>query len=174
MLGCFGASELDAGRTREHPLREVVIRRDGGLGVVLVSVGIVDSGHGLTVGRPDGHSRPHTTTTGQQSLSDASHRRLNCMSQTLPPAISEPTDGHRVKGPGDLDLVGAMFASRSVPVHLARGLIGLVLVVVALAMASASAFWLLLVPLAVVLWRGCPTCWTMGLIATRAKNCPLR
>ena len=96
------------------------------------------------------------------------------MSQTLPPTSREATDGSRGGLHGEPDLVGAMFASRSVPVHLARGVIGLVLVVAGLGLAAVSALWLLLVPVAVVLWRGCPTCWTMGLIATRAKTCPRR
>ena len=72
------------------------------------------------------------------------------------------------------DPVGAMFASRSVRVHLVRGALGLLLLVAGLALAHVSAWWLLLAPLAVVLWRGCPSCWTIGLMATRARTCPLR
>lgn len=72
------------------------------------------------------------------------------------------------------DLVGAMFASRSVPVHYARGLLGLVLLVAGLGLAHRSALWLLLVPVTVVLWRGCMSCWTLGLMATRARTCPIR
>jgi hypothetical protein len=68
------------------------------------------------------------------------------------------------------DLVGEMFASRSVPVHYARGLVGLLLLVAGLGLAHLSAWWLLLVPLTVVLWRGCMSCWTLGLMATRAKG----
>ncbi|MGA8257589.1 MAG: hypothetical protein WB767_13525 [Nocardioides sp.] len=69
------------------------------------------------------------------------------------------------------DLVGAMFASRSVAVHWARGIAGLVLLVAALALVHRSALWLLLVPVTVVLWRGCMSCWTLGLMATRAQTC---
>ncbi len=72
------------------------------------------------------------------------------------------------------DLVGAMFASRSLPAHYARGLIGLVLLIAGLGLAHRSALWLLLVPVTVVLWRGCMSCWTLGLMATRAKACPIR
>ncbi len=75
--------------------------------------------------------------------------------------------------PQEPDLVGAMFASRSLAVHYARGLLGLVLLVAGLGLAHRSALWLLLVPLTVVLWRGCMSCWTLGLMATRAKACPL-
>jgi hypothetical protein len=73
-----------------------------------------------------------------------------------------------------VDPVGAMFASRSVPVHLARGVAGLVLLVAAFALAHLSALWLLLIPVTVVLWRGCVSCWTLGLMATRARTCPIR
>lgn len=71
------------------------------------------------------------------------------------------------------DLVGAMFASRSLAAHYARGLVGLVLLVAGLGLAHRSALWLLLVPVTVVLWRGCMSCWTLGLMATRARACPL-
>lgn len=75
---------------------------------------------------------------------------------------------------GTADPVGEMFASRSVPVHLARGIAGLVLLVAAFALAQISALWLLLVPVTLVLWRGCVSCWTLGLMATRARTCPIR
>lgn len=71
---------------------------------------------------------------------------------------------------GDADPVGEMFASRSVVVHVARGLVGLLLVVGGLALTTSSAWGLLLVPVGVVAWRGCPTCWTLGLIATVARG----
>lgn len=86
------------------------------------------------------------------------------MSQTLPRPSQETAP----------DLVGEMFASRSVPVHLARGVVGLVLLVLGLALAHVSAWWLLLVPLTVVSWRGCMSCWTIGLIATRARSCSMK
>ena len=76
--------------------------------------------------------------------------------------------------PAEPDLVGAMFASRSLPVHYARGLVGLVLLVAGLALAAVSAWWLLLVVVTVVLWRGCMSCWTLGLMATRARTCRVR
>lgn len=71
----------------------------------------------------------------------------------------------------EVDPTFAMFASRSVPVHVARGVLGLVALVAGIALASQSGWWLLLLPLTVVLWRGCPTCWLMGLIATRGGAC---
>lgn len=72
------------------------------------------------------------------------------------------------------DLVGALFASRSVTEHYLRGFVGLVLLVAGLGLAHRSALWLLLVPVTVVLWRGCMSCWTLGLMATRARTCPVR
>ena len=67
-----------------------------------------------------------------------------------------------------------MFASRSVPRHYARGIAGLALVVLALALTPAygAGIWLIALP-ALLLWRGCPTCWTLGLIQTR-QVCELK
>ena len=64
-----------------------------------------------------------------------------------------------------------MFASSSVPRHLVRGAIGLPLMVAAFALIGplGPASLLLLVP-AVVLLRGCPTCWALGLTQTRAAS----
>jgi hypothetical protein len=68
------------------------------------------------------------------------------------------------------------FASASVRRHYARGVIGLVACVLAFAGAASgipAALALLIVT--VVAWRGCPTCWTVGLMQTReaqAKGCP--
>lgn len=60
------------------------------------------------------------------------------------------------------------FASRSVGRHYARGVIGLLAVVAAAfgtALGAPAAIALLLVTL--VAWRGCPTCWAIGLMHTR-------
>jgi hypothetical protein len=69
----------------------------------------------------------------------------------------------------EVDPTMALFASSSVPVHLVRGALGLAVLVMAVLLARSTAWWLLLTPLTVVLWRGCPTCWAMGLVATRAR-----
>lgn len=66
-----------------------------------------------------------------------------------------------------------MFASRSVPRHLLRGALGLPLLVAGFVLVGVlgPASLLLLVP-AVVLLRGCPTCWALGLAQTRhASGC---
>jgi hypothetical protein len=64
-----------------------------------------------------------------------------------------------------------MFASKSIPEHLARGVVGL-------GAFSASAFlaplhpWLALaaLPLGIFALRGCPTCWLLGLVQTIAPR----
>lgn len=69
----------------------------------------------------------------------------------------------------EVDPTFAMFASRSVAVHVTRGVLGLLALVAGIALASQSGWWLLLLPVTVALWRGCPTCWLMGMIATNAR-----
>ena len=68
------------------------------------------------------------------------------------------------------DPTAALFASRSLVEHLVRGVVGLVLVVLSLTYAAAQPWALLgLVPAAVA-WRGCPTCWALGLAATLSRG----
>ena len=68
------------------------------------------------------------------------------------------------------DPTAAMFASRTVAEHLVRGVLGLVLVVVSLVHAGAHTWALLGLLPAVALWRGCPTCWALGLAATVTRG----
>ena len=59
-------------------------------------------------------------------------------------------------------------ASGSVRVHIARGVAGLVALIGAvLGAAVVGPVALLLLPVAGVAWRGCPTCWAVGLLHTR-------
>ena len=59
--------------------------------------------------------------------------------------------------------------STSVPRHLIRGALGLLACVAAFAGAGLiGPASLLLLPVAAVAWRGCPTCWLVGLMQTRA------
>ncbi|WP_062999196.1 hypothetical protein [Nocardia mikamii] len=63
------------------------------------------------------------------------------------------------------------FASRSVPVHLARGVLGFGLIVASLALIPAAGpAALLLLPAGVVALRGCPTCWLIGLAQTVSRG----
>ncbi len=59
-----------------------------------------------------------------------------------------------------------MFASKSLPIHLLRGIGGFA--ALGLAIVTIQFIWpvLLLVPIGLFLLRGCPMCWTMGLIET--------
>jgi hypothetical protein len=62
-----------------------------------------------------------------------------------------------------------MFASSSVPRHLVRGVLGMAALVAAFALMSVwGPLTLLIAPVGVVLLRGCPTCWALGLVQTRA------
>ena len=59
-------------------------------------------------------------------------------------------------------------ASASVKRHYARGAVGLIALtaaVVGAAVATPAA--LVLLAVTVVSWRGCPTCWAIGLLETR-------
>jgi hypothetical protein len=59
------------------------------------------------------------------------------------------------------------FASASVAAHLARGVLGFGLIALAIALAAAvTPAALAIAPLGMVALRGCPTCWTVGLIET--------
>ena len=63
------------------------------------------------------------------------------------------------------------FASRSVPVHLLRGVLGLVLLVGSFVLtARYGPVALLIAPLGVLALRGCPTCWALGLAQTIANR----
>jgi hypothetical protein len=59
------------------------------------------------------------------------------------------------------------FASSSVAEHLVRGLLGFTALIVAFVFMMGESLWS--IPIALVgvfLLRGCPTCWTIGLIET--------
>ena len=59
------------------------------------------------------------------------------------------------------------FASRSIAGHLARGVIGIPTLIASVALMShLGPFSLLLAPIGLVALRGCPTCWTIGLVET--------
>jgi hypothetical protein len=59
------------------------------------------------------------------------------------------------------------FASTSLPRHLARGVIGFGSLTAAFALIPAvGPASLLLLPVTLLAFRGCPTCWVVGLIET--------
>ncbi|MGW6707992.1 hypothetical protein ACWGDE_24300 [Streptomyces sp. NPDC054956] len=65
----------------------------------------------------------------------------------------------------------ANFASTSVPRHLARGAIGFGLLIGSIALVPvAGPATLLAAPLALIAFRGCPTCWMVGLAQTVSRG----
>ncbi|MER7177072.1 hypothetical protein [Streptomyces mesophilus] len=63
------------------------------------------------------------------------------------------------------------FASKSVPRHLARGALGFGLIIGAIALVPVvGPAALLVAPLALVAFRGCPTCWAVGLVQTVSRG----
>lgn len=63
------------------------------------------------------------------------------------------------------------FASESLPRHLIRGALGFGLIGAGLGLAAIlSPFALLLAPAGLVALRGCPMCWTLGLIQTISEG----
>ena len=63
---------------------------------------------------------------------------------------------------------GSVFGSKSLIGHLLRGLTGFVAVYWAFMHQSEPVLAVLAVGLALVLFRGCPVCWTVGLMETIA------
>ncbi|MFD3515851.1 hypothetical protein [Streptomyces sp. NPDC058657] len=63
------------------------------------------------------------------------------------------------------------FASASVPRHLVRGLLGFGLIIGSIALVPvAGPVTLLAAPLGLVAFRGCPTCWLIGLAQTVSRG----
>ncbi|MGW7681475.1 hypothetical protein ACWGID_12090 [Kribbella sp. NPDC054772] len=63
------------------------------------------------------------------------------------------------------------FASTSLPRHLVRGVLGFGSLVAAFALIPViGPLSLLLLPVALVAFRGCPTCWVVGLIETVSRG----
>jgi hypothetical protein len=60
-----------------------------------------------------------------------------------------------------------MFASRTLLAHLTRGVVGLGALALSVIFGTNQP-WLLLIclPIALVALRGCPICWTIGLVET--------
>lgn len=62
-------------------------------------------------------------------------------------------------------------ASGSINEHLLRGAAGLIAAVLAIALiARVGPVSLAVLPLTALAWRGCPTCWTVGLFGTLADD----
>ena len=64
-------------------------------------------------------------------------------------------------------------ASGSVRAHLCRGAVGLTAAILAIVLAAVvGPISLVLLLVTVFAWRGCPTCWTVGLLGTLAATTP--
>ena len=63
------------------------------------------------------------------------------------------------------------FASRSIATHLLRGVIGIGALIAAVTLAPEHPVMaVFLLPLGMVALRGCPMCWTIGLVQTIAAR----
>ncbi|WP_020393286.1 hypothetical protein [Kribbella catacumbae] len=63
------------------------------------------------------------------------------------------------------------FASTSLPRHLIRGAVGFGALIGSVALIPVVGFLsLLLAPIGLLAFRGCPTCWTIGLIQTISRD----
>ncbi|MFJ5712453.1 hypothetical protein [Streptomyces sp. NPDC093105] len=63
------------------------------------------------------------------------------------------------------------YASKSVPRHLARGAVGFGLIAGSIALIPVTGpVSLLAAPLALIAFRGCPTCWAVGLAQTISRG----
>ena len=68
-------------------------------------------------------------------------------------------------------MTSSPFASSSVRRHYVRGAIGLLAVIAAVILAATGTpAGLALLVLTVAAWRGCPTCWAIGLQHTRERD----
>jgi hypothetical protein len=62
-------------------------------------------------------------------------------------------------------------ASGSIREHLLRGALGLIIAGLAVVLSVVvSPVALTLLPLTAIAWRGCPTCWAVGLLGTLADT----
>ncbi|WMX48755.1 hypothetical protein [Streptomyces roseicoloratus] len=77
----------------------------------------------------------------------------------------------QVQVPASAKPAAPNFASKSVPRHLARGVIGFGLIIGSIAMVPvAGPAVLLAAPLSLIAFKGCPTCWMVGLVQTISRG----
>ncbi|WP_329125196.1 hypothetical protein [Streptomyces sp. NBC_01353] len=81
------------------------------------------------------------------------------------------TQGVKVRATAPSEAPETNFASKSVPRHLARGAIGFGLIIGSIALVPVvGPAALLAAPLALIAFRGCPTCWMVGLAQTISRG----
>ncbi|MFD9033129.1 hypothetical protein ACFVZW_18550 [Streptomyces sp. NPDC059567] len=85
--------------------------------------------------------------------------------------IVKPSRGAKARATDRATAPGTNFASTSVPRHLARGAIGFGLIIGSIALVPVvGPAALLAAPLALIAFRGCPTCWMVGLVQTVSRG----
>lgn len=83
----------------------------------------------------------------------------------------KPAQGAKARATAQSAAPEMNFASKSVPRHLARGAIGFGLIIGSIALVPvAGPVTLLAAPLALIAFRGCPTCWMTGLAQTISRG----
>jgi hypothetical protein len=66
---------------------------------------------------------------------------------------------------------GVTFGSSTISLHVIRGILGLAALYACLAAVNRGSWlWLGLLPVALVSLKGCPLCWTIGLVETIART----
>lgn len=81
------------------------------------------------------------------------------------------TQGANGRAAAPAEAPGRNFASTSVPRHLARGAIGFGLIIGSIALVPVlGPASLLAAPLALIAFRGCPTCWMVGLAQSISRG----
>jgi hypothetical protein len=130
-------------------------------------------------------SRSRTSVPPPRSQTDVS---VNVGTRTLADACAGPTWQRVIRAQPRRVSKGAMttectvtpesggeqrspLASGSVREHLFRGAVGLTAAILAIVLvAVVGPISLVLLLVTVFAWRGCPTCWTVGLLGTLADN----
>ncbi|MFB7466146.1 hypothetical protein ACFCZ1_22050 [Streptomyces sp. NPDC056224] len=84
---------------------------------------------------------------------------------------AKPAQGAQARATAQSAAPEMNFASKSLPRHLARGAIGFGLIIGSIALVPvAGPATLLAAPLALIAFRGCPTCWMVGLAQTISRG----
>ncbi|MFJ6795412.1 hypothetical protein [Streptomyces sp. NPDC091268] len=85
--------------------------------------------------------------------------------------LTKPPRGAAPRPAGPSGAPGKDYASASVPRHLARGALGFGLIAGSIALVPlAGPVALLAAPLSLIAFRGCPTCWMVGLAQTVSRG----
>lgn len=96
---------------------------------------------------------------------------MNALSTVNTVSTVKPAEDEKAPDAAQPAARGMNFASKSVSRHLARGTIGFGLIIGSIALVPvAGPAALLAAPLALIAFRGCPTCWMVGLAQTISRG----